>query len=251
MTPPAGPASGGAAPPAAVTFDFWNTLVVDGGGRLGHNRRLDAWLGILEDAGFATEREQLEKAMAESWQTFLAHWQAGEQYTHTEAAIEIVERLGYKVPPDVHDGLLRTYSYGEEKPSLTPNIEQCLRTLRGAGVRIGIICDVGMTPSVELRGILEHFGVLELFDHWSFSDEVGHYKPSPLIFDHALAGLGGIAADRAAHVGDLRRTDVAGALGYGMTAVRYTGCFDDAEFDGPDTDLVIADHADLPAALGL
>ena len=31
---------------------------------------------------------------------------------------------------------------------------------------------------------------------------------------------------RAAHVGDNRRTDVSGALGLGMTAVRYTGIAD-------------------------
>ena len=77
----------------AVTFDFWNTLVVDGGGA-GRDARLDAWLGILEDAGFATERELLDKAMASSWDRFLERWQSNEQYTHVEAAIDIVEQLG-------------------------------------------------------------------------------------------------------------------------------------------------------------
>ena len=65
--------------------------------------------------------------------------------------------------------------------------------------------------------------LLGYFDHWSFSDEVGWYKPAPEIFRHALDGLGGVAPERAAHVGDLRRTDVAGARAMGMTAVRYRG----------------------------
>src|SRR5687767_2002431 len=134
----------------AVTFDFWNTLVFDGGGRSGRDKRMGAWLGILEDAGFATEREALDKAMASSWETFLARWHANEQYTHVEAAIEIVEHLGYDIPADVHDQLLGTFTYGDDPPTLTPNIEVCLRVLKDAGVRIGIICDVGMTPSVEL-----------------------------------------------------------------------------------------------------
>jgi len=101
-----------------------------------------------------------------------------------------------------------------------------------------------------LREHLIRRGLLPLFDHWSFSDEVGAYKPSPVIFEHALEGLGGPEPERVAHVGDLRRTDVAGALGMGMTAVRYTGVFDDDSADLPEGHHVVADHADLPAVLG-
>ena len=235
----------------AVTFDFWNTLVADGGGA-GRDQRLDAWLGILEDAGFATERERLDQAMAASWETFLGAWKTNEQYTHVEAAVEIVESLGYELPPGVHEALVASFTYSTSNyPSLTEGIGDCLRTLSGAGIRLGIICDVGMTPSTALREILEHNGLLSLFDHWSFSDEVGHYKPSAAIFEHALAGLGGVAPDRAAHVGDLRRTDVAGALAFGMTAVRYTGAFDDVEGEGPEATFVVSSHAELPGVLGI
>jgi hypothetical protein len=37
----------------------------------------------------------------------------------------------------------------------------------------------------------------------------------------------------------------------GMTAVRYTGAFDDADSEGPEATHVVASHADLPGALGL
>jgi putative hydrolase of the HAD superfamily len=100
-----------------------------------------------------------------------------------------------------------------------------------------------------LREHLIRHGVLPLFDHWSFSDEVGAYKPSPVIFEHALAGLGGPTPERVAHVGDLRRTDVAGARAMGMTAIRYAGIFDDDSADQPEADHVVTDHADLPAIL--
>jgi FMN phosphatase YigB (HAD superfamily) len=90
--------------------------------------------------------------------------------------------------------------------------------------------------------------VLALFDHWSFSDEVGWYKPDRRIFEHALAGLGGVDPGRAAHVGDIRRTDVAGAQAMGMLAVRYCGISDDTD-SGPEGDVVVADHAHLSAAL--
>ena len=236
---------------AAVTFDFWNTLIAEGGG-VGRDRRLDAWLGILEDAGFATERERLDKAMAASWETFLGAWKTNEQYTHVEAAVEIVESLGYTLPEGVHEALVATFTSSTSNyPSPTEGVGDCLRTLSEAGIKLGIICDVGMTPSTALREILEHHGLLSYFDHWSFSDEVGHYKPSAAMFEHALDGLGGVAPSSAAHVGDLRRTDVAGALGFGMTAVRYTGAFDDVEGEGPEATFVVASHAELPGVLGI
>ena len=235
----------------AVTFDFWNTLVVDGGGA-GRDHRLDAWMGVLEDAGFAVERGALDAAMAASWEVFLEAWRANRQYTHVESAVDILERLGYRVPPDVHDQLLATYHYeASNQPELTEGIADCLERLKAAGVRLGIICDVGMTPSTALRDILERYGVLGHFDHWSFSDEVGAYKPARQIFEHALEGLGGVAPTSAAHIGDLKRTDVAGALDMGMTAVRYTGSFDDRESEGPEATFVIASHAELPEVLGI
>lgn len=235
----------------AVTFDFWNTLVVDGGSS-GRDHRLDAWTGVLEDEGFAVERGALDAAMSASWDVFLEAWRTNRQYTHVEAAVDILEQLGHQVPPDVHDRLIATYTYDESnQPELTEGIGECLERLTSAGVRLGIICDVGMTPSTSLRQILERYGVLRYFSHWSFSDEVGAYKPSAEIFAHALAGLGGVAPTSAAHVGDLKRTDVAGALDVGMTAVRYTGSFDDAAAEGPEATHVIASHAELPGVLGI
>ena len=110
---------------------------------------------------------------------------------------------------------------------------------------------MGFTPSSTLRDHLIRHGVLPLFDHWSFSDEVGAYKPSPVIFEHALEGLGGPAPERVAHVGDLRRTDVAGAQGMGMVAVRYTGIEDDTSQPGPEADHVVDDFDNLPKVLGV
>ena len=240
---------------SAVTFDHWNTLVYEEVGQLrGH--RLDAWIGILEGVGFAVERERLDAAFAASWDRFVESWKADEQYTAVEAAIDIVEELGFDVPADVHDELVTAFTgVGDNiELHLCDHVEETLRALKAEGIRLGIICDVGMTPSTALRANLERRGVLELFDHWSFSDDVGAYKPSPVIFEHALAGLGGVAPQEAAHVGDLRRTDIAGARDMGMVAVRYTGIFDDIgeeARDLPEAHHVIADHRELLKVLGI
>ena len=239
----------------AITFDHWNTLVYEEAGTL-RNERLEKWLGILEGVGFAVERERLDAAFASSWEKFVESWKADEQYTAVEAAVDIVEEMGFDLPPGVHDELIAAYTAidGNRQLHLCDNAADTLRTLKDAGIKLGIICDVGMTPSTALRANLEREGVLQYFDHWSFSDDVGAYKPSPVIFEHALTGLGGVAPERAAHVGDLRRTDIAGAQAMGIVAVRYSGVFDDVGEDAeglPEADHVIADLAELPKVLGL
>jgi FMN phosphatase YigB (HAD superfamily) len=236
----------------AVTFDYWNTLVYEERGHL-RGRRMAAWAGILEDAGFAIERQQLDVAFETSWDTYTQAWVANRQYDAARAAEEIVEGLGFHVPADVRVALIDAFGRAGEGAELhtTPNVAGCLTRLKDAGVRIGIVCDVGMTPSPVLRDHLARHDLLARFDHWSFSDEVGVYKPSPEIFEHALAGLGGVAPERAVHVGDLRRTDVAGSQAMGMGAVRYTGVFDDRSDGEPEADWVVDDHTLLPAVLGI
>jgi putative hydrolase of the HAD superfamily len=236
----------------AVTFDYWNTLVWE---ERGHTRelRMTAWAGLLEEAGFACERTLLDAVFDHAWQRYVEHWTTNQQYRAVTAAEEMLERLGFDVPAAVRHELIDAFTTAGAGATLhlTDGIESCLRTLAGAGLKLGIICDVGMTASTYLRAHLDSAGVLDLFDHWSFSDEVGHYKPSAAIFEHALAGLGGIDPARAAHVGDIRRTDVAGAQAMGMLAVRYTGISDDDTQPEPEGDVVIASHRDLPGALGL
>ena len=240
-----------ATPLQAVTFDFWNTLVAETPGQL-RGLRVDAWERILSREGTPVARQDIEAAIDDSWRTFDAAWQANHQYRAPDAAGMVLAKLPVQVPPAVRDELVEVFvSVGSSaKLPATTNVEVALAALKEAGVRIGIICDVGMTPSTILREHLEKHGLLGYFDHWSFSDEVGVYKPDPRIFDHALDGLGGIAPAASAHIGDLRRTDVAGAKALGITAVRYTGVWDDPAADGlPEGDLVVADHADLATTL--
>jgi putative hydrolase of the HAD superfamily len=234
----------------AVTFDFWNTLVHEAPGELSTLRKA-AWVERLGSAGIAVADHELDLAMEGSWRRYVDAWHANRQYLALEAAHDLLTDLGLgELEPALRDALIADFTTVGERAELelTPNVADCLRTLHDTGLRIGIVCDVGMTPSTILRAHLERHGVLDLFDHWSFSDEVGWYKPDPRIFDHALAGLGGLAPERAAHVGDIRRTDVAGALGMGMLAVRYRGISDDTEA-GPEGDVVLDDHADLAALL--
>ena len=234
----------------AVTFDFWNTLVHEAPGQMADLRKA-AWIERLGGAGIAVAVHELDVAMEGSWRRYVDAWHANRQYLAAEAAHDLLADLGLTdLEDDLRDALVVDFTTVGERAELelTPNVADCIRALRSAGLRIGIVCDVGMTPSTILRTHLERHGVLDLFDHWSFSDDVGAYKPDARIFEHALAGLGGIEPSRAAHVGDIRRTDIAGARAMGMTAVRYRGISDDTD-SGPEGHVVLDDHADLPGLL--
>lgn len=238
-------------PPRAITFDFWDTIVRADTPATRARRRL-AIVDALAAQGLPSDDAEIEGAFDEAWNRFDASWARGEQFTGHHAAETVLEILGH-TDEDIRAAVIEAYV---ESPrgmdlALTDNVVASIERLRAAGLRVGIVCDVGLTPSVVLRHYLERHGILELFDHWSFSDEVGVYKPHAAIFEHALAGLGDIAPADAAHIGDLRRTDIAGALGMGMLALRYRGVTDDDPTHGPEADIVIDDHAQVPDALGL
>jgi FMN phosphatase YigB (HAD superfamily) len=240
----------------AVTFDFWHTICVPNPDR-GRSRRLTDTRAVLSAEGFEPTDDELDAAILRLFEAFDAAWVANRQFTAADAVDVLAELVAPGLSVDARARLATRYqSPTEGIAPLTDNVGATLRALKQAGLAIGIVCDVGMVPSPELRGMLDHHGILDLFDHWSFSDEVGVYKPDPVIFEHALGGLGEADPARAVHIGDLRRTDVAGARAIGMTTVRYRGSYDDTqsgmeEADLAEADHVIDDHAELPAILGL
>jgi len=227
-----------------VTFDFWNTLIAEGVNRSPRERR---WAEMLAEFGFEVEQAAIEAAMGHVYSWFDEEWKANRVVSPAALVERFLDDLGVS-SPSVADMMLDALHSGLDPAIVTtaPGIGDTLEALRSSGVRLGIICDVGWTPSSTLRGYLDHHGLLAYFDGWSFSDEVGCYKPDPRIFGHARESLG--IDGPMAHVGDLRRTDVAGAMAVGWTAVRYSGLHDDKS-ERPDADHVIAAHEELSALL--
>jgi FMN phosphatase YigB (HAD superfamily) len=105
------------------------------------------------------------------------------------------------------------------------------------------VCDTGFSPGRVVRQLLLRTGLLDLLEVQAFSDEVGVPKPDPRIFEHALGALDATPAS-ALHVGDLRRTDIAGARRIGMRTVRIRDHFDDPS-EHAEADHVADSHAHL------
>ena len=235
----------------AVTFDFWNTLVREHDGA--RDRRVAALVLALAEIDQPRSPEQVEAVVDGLRTWFDARWLDNLVVDPEVGAARLVTALELEPGPRVVDAVAGVFHAGGDPALLTvaPGIDTALAGLQAAGVRIGIICDTGFAPGATLRRYLEHHGLLRYFDHWSFSDEVGVFKPDPAIFAHAASGLGVDAPSAFAHVGDLRRTDVGGATAAGWTAVRYRGLNDDVDASSPDAAIVVDHHGELLAALGL
>ena len=82
-----------------------------------------------------------------------------------------------------------------------------------------------------------------------FSDEVVVQKPGNEIFAKAIAELG-VRPPEAIHVGDLRRTDIAGARDIGMHAARFRRIHDD-QSDVSDAHIILDAHEQLLEVIGL
>ena len=189
------------------------------------------------------EAALLEASLAEVRLRWETSWAEGVHLHPREGAEMLVRALGVE---EAAGGRIVEAFLGaieEVELELAPGIGEALERLGERGMRVGIVCDVGFSGGAALRGLLDREGLLSHFDGWSFSDETGHYKPAPEAFEPALAALG--APPRAAmHVGDLRRTDIAGAAALGMRTVRYRGLRDDVGA-GHEADFVVDSHAEL------
>src|SRR5689334_6046939 len=121
----------------AVTFDFWNTIVFEERGHL-RGRRAEAWAGILEEAGFAAEREALGAVFDATWEVLNTRWESPDDPLHPHQAAEMaVNSLGHEVPADIRVKLVEAFgdaATGAEL-HLTDGIRDALESLERAGCK--------------------------------------------------------------------------------------------------------------------
>ncbi len=234
----------------AVTFDFWETLCRRRPGAL-EARRAELISVVAAGVGVTVATEVLDGAMSAVWDVYVEEWRANRQFSGTDAARWVAALLAESHPAlaagAAQGGIIEAFHRAGDDADLIliDGVGEVLAALSASGVKLGIVCDVGFLASSELRRALDRHRVLEHFDHWSFSDDVGVFKPDRRIFEHALTGLGGVDPARSAHVGDIRRTDIAGARAMGMLAIRFRGVSDDRSDEHAEADIVIDDHRDL------
>ena len=238
-------------PAAAVTFDCWGTLISEENWMLAHARRVAALAHAAQEAGRATSSAEAGNAFDRAWEHHMNRWREGVSTGATDIALHALRLLGLQSPHPALEHLVREYEESSHSSQVTAldGARDSLAALERAGVRRALVCDTGLTPGRVVRRHLERLDLLALLEVCIFSDEVGVPKPDPRVFRAALEPLGVEPTD-AVHVGDLRRTDVAGARGIGMGAIRIRALHDDRS-DLPDADAVVGSHLELQSLLAV
>src|SRR5687768_7981313 len=223
----------------AVTYDCWGTLLKD-----------RDWEGAMATRQSALRRfldlseEEAHALLEEAWARHDDAWKQIETFGPGRMAAYCLEARGVfddepinELTKEFEEASIQTGVDGVE------GAQETLAALAAAGIRLGLVCDTGFTPGRVVRKLLDDNGLLDHLEVLCFSDEVGVPKPGAEIFDKALAELG-VRPPEAVHIGDLRRTDIAGAQDVGMHAVRFRGVHDDHS-DAREARVVIDRHEEI------
>ncbi len=240
----------------AITFDFWATLYTSN--PVDRHRRLRELQQMVEQrAGVSLTMEAVQAAVRVARKTWTRVWMEEYRTLTTDEWLEIMLAELHLPLPAADRGEIQhrlATSVYEDLPTLVPDAAEALPQLART-YRLAVISDTGLTPGWVLRELMARDGILPYFDHLTFSDELGRSKPHPDAFLSTLRALG-VEPAEAVHVGDLLRTDIAGAKGVGMRGVQYTGVNQeewvaaaDTPAQGVNPDAVIRRHTELARLL--
>ncbi len=235
--------------PRTVTFDCWSTLLYEPEPLRSFEPRVRAVAHAAKSAGKPVDDETARLALDAAWRRHSTLWNDGQGSTAEDIASWALHELGV-ADPGVAAGpgaALGEASLGSHVLALDGAVDTLAR-LASEGVRTALICDTGFTPGRIIRVLLERVGLLEHLEVCIFSDEIGVPKPHRRMFEAALEPLES-RPEEAVHVGDLRRTDIAGAREAGMRAVRLRWHYDD-DSEHPEADAVADSHPHLLEILG-
>ena len=210
----------------AVTFDLWQTLLLDTpeGLRRARAERIRGIQEALARQGFAVDHDAMERAYDAVGPRLETVWATRCDVGPRGQVRLLLECLGLDGGVSAEGALMDILEDAyclpilSAMPVLNAGARDVLGALQARGLCLALICNTGRTPGKMLRVVLERLGLARYLSTLSFSDEVGLRKPHPEIFHRTLSALG-VAPAETAHVGDDVTTDVAGARGVGMRAI--------------------------------
>ena len=219
----------------AITFDLWDTLVIDDSDEAkraerGLRSKFDERRYLLWEALNAAEPIDLETvrlaynvgdaAFNKAWKEHHITWPIDERLR------VILKGLGRELSDAAFDAVVRAHAEMEVDipPDAMPGAGPVLERL-AKRYKLCIVSDAIVSPGTCLRRVLENHGLAKPFSGYAFSDEVGHSKPHRSMFESA-AGQLGVEIGEMLHVGDRDHNDVKGPQRLGMKAILFTASND-------------------------
>ena len=208
----------------AITLDFWDTLYDSAVLPERVTLRQTALRRLLDAVGAKATDEEIRTVYAASGAEAERWWREEHRgYTSAERIRWMLERFSVKRPEDCEHVARACQEVDaallEHPAPLLPGAQSALETL-ASRFPLAIVSDTGFASGAAQDCLLERDGIRQFFVATVYSVDVGHAKPRPEPFRAALDALGVGRPDEVLHVGDIERTDIRGALGAGMRAVR-------------------------------
>lgn len=228
---------------AAVTFDLWQTLLLDNR-ELGSARataRLEGTQQALVRFGENYDLEHIRTAYRACYQHCRLIREDGLDISFEEQVEVFVDNVSTGLVERLDQAsfqeIARVYadSFLTHPPTLHTQAIAVLEDVKSMGLRIGLISNTGMTPGTTFREFLDQHRVLSYFDTLIFSDEVKLAKPNKQIFLTALRAMGASPSETI-HVGDHVINDVVGAKRLGMKTVWITGFYEREDPEDPNSE---------------
>lgn len=210
----------------AVSLDFWDTLYSGASTpeRVSMRRRaVGELLGAYGRPMSPAEVEALYLETAREAERWWAEEHRG--YTTTERLHHLLERAGLAARESCEHvaACARAVDAAlEVHPApLLPGAADFVRAM-ASRLPLVIVSDTGFASGAAQDRLLERDGLMDCFVARVYSADIGWAKPRREPFAAAATSLAerGIAPREILHVGDIERTDVRGAIGAGMRAVR-------------------------------
>jgi len=225
----------------AVTFDLWQTLLLDNRelGRARAQVRLEGAQKALHKFGEVYDLEHIREAYRSCYRHCHAVRDQNLDMTFREQVEVFIANINPglvdRLPEELVLEILTAYSdsFFEHPPLPHVHAFSVLAQAKSAGLRIGLISNTGMTPGVAFRKFLDQHNLLDFFDTLTFSDEVKLSKPGREIFLMTLRDLG-VEPSESVHVGDHVKNDVVGANQVGMRTVWIEGFYEKPADAGPE-----------------
>ena len=241
----------------AVTFDLWDTIIHDdsdepkrkatGLRSKKEERRHLLWEALNEieptdKAAVSLAYDTADAGFNLTWRELSINWRLEQRLR------VVLNGLGRNLPQQAFERLLERTGAMEGEIARDP-IEGIHNALADLSERYAlcVVSDAIVTPGTNLRRLLEKYDLARFFQGFAFSDEVGHSKPHPAMFEAAARQLG-VEIGEMVHIGDRDHNDVKGPQALGMKAVLFVATRA-ADKDTTSADAICERHADLPAVI--
>jgi HAD superfamily hydrolase (TIGR01509 family) len=203
----------------AVLFDLFDTLVLLESGEVYYRPSLRKLYEFLTKNHIDVSFEDFERVYFEVRDKFYSESRKSLEEPHFNVRVsQTLKKLGYNY--DTSSPLITgaTMAFAEEfmhYVSLDTEAPDVLQKLHGK-YKLGLVSNFAI-PECGWK-LLDRFGLRHFFDVVIISGEVNRRKPSPEIFEKALAILS-LNASKAVFVGDMPDLDILGPKSVGMKTV--------------------------------